>query len=106
MTAAGGPGAGARRNWRKLNNALHRDVGYLIVGLTIVYGVSGLAVNHRADWNPSYRTAKRALQIAQERLLRRRFFLCLATGGDKQTECCRGKEDERPSSDRRSSGSC
>ena len=63
MTAAGGPGAGGRRNWRKLNNALHRDVGYLIVGLTIVYGVSGLAVNHRADWNPSYRMAKRALQI-------------------------------------------
>ena len=63
MTAAGGPGAGERRNWRKLNNALHRDVGYLIVGLTIVYGVSGLAVNHRADWNPSYRTAKRALRI-------------------------------------------
>jgi hypothetical protein len=61
VTAAGG--AGGRRNWRKLNNALHRDVGYLIVGLTIVYGVSGLAVNHRADWNPSYRTAKRALQI-------------------------------------------
>ena len=63
MTAAGGPGAGGRRNWRKLNNALHRDVGYLIVGLTIVYGVSGLAVNHRADWNPSYRLEKRALQI-------------------------------------------
>ena len=63
MSAAGGPGAGGRRNWRKLNNALHRDVGYLIVGLTIVYGVSGLAVNHRADWNPSYRMAKRALQI-------------------------------------------
>ena len=63
MTAAGGPGAGGRRNWRRLNNALHRDVGYLIVGLTIVYGVSGLAVNHRADWNPSYRMAKRARQI-------------------------------------------
>ena len=63
MTAAGGPGAGGRPNWRKLNNALHRDVGYLIVGLTIVYGISGLAVNHRADWNPSYRAAKRTLQI-------------------------------------------
>ena len=49
MTAAGGPGAGGRRNWRKLNNALHRDVGFLIVGLTIVYGVSGLAVNHRTS---------------------------------------------------------
>jgi hypothetical protein len=57
------PARGGRVNWRKLNNALHRDVGYLIVGLTIVYGVSGLAVNHRADWNPSYRVEKRTLRI-------------------------------------------
>jgi hypothetical protein len=57
------PGRGRRANWRKLNNALHRDVGYLIVGLTIVYAVSGLAVNHRADWNPSYRVGKRPLRI-------------------------------------------
>jgi hypothetical protein len=63
VSAPGGPGSGGRRNWRKLNNALHRDVGYLIVGLTIVYAISGLAVNHRADWNPSYRMGKRALQI-------------------------------------------
>jgi hypothetical protein len=49
--------------WRRLNNVLHRDVGYLIVGLTVVYGLSGLAVNHRADWNPSYRQAKTTQQI-------------------------------------------
>ena len=45
-------------NWRWLNNIVHRDAGYLAVGLTIVYGVSGLAVNHKADWNPSYRVQK------------------------------------------------
>jgi uncharacterized protein len=50
-------------NWRRLNNLLHRDIGYLAVGLTVVYGVSGLAVNHVRDWNPSYRVAKTALQI-------------------------------------------
>ena len=50
--------------WRRLNNVLHRDVGYLIVGLTLVFGVSGLALNHRADWNPSYRQQKTARQIA------------------------------------------
>jgi hypothetical protein len=64
VSPAPGPARGGRVNWRKLNNALHRDVGYLIVGLTIVYAVSGLAVNHRADWNPSYRVGKRALEIA------------------------------------------
>ncbi len=50
--------------WRRLNNILHRDVGYLIVGLTLVFGISGLALNHAADWNPSYRQTKTVLQIA------------------------------------------
>lgn len=49
--------------WRRLNNILHRDVGYLIVGLTLVFGISGLALNHAADWNPSYRQTRTVLQI-------------------------------------------
>lgn len=49
--------------WRRLNNVLHRDVGYVLVGLTLVFGVSGLALNHAADWNPSYRRAKMTRQI-------------------------------------------
>lgn len=40
--------------WRRLNYALHRDIGYLCVGLTLIYAVSGIAVNHIHDWNPSY----------------------------------------------------
>ncbi len=31
--------------------AIHRDVGYVAVGLTIVYAVSGLAVNHLTAWS-------------------------------------------------------
>jgi len=42
-------------NWRRLNNVLHRDLGYLAAGLTLVYAVSGVAVNHRQDWNPSWK---------------------------------------------------
>lgn len=34
--------------------ALHRDAGYLIVGLTFVYALSGLAVNHIKDWDPNF----------------------------------------------------
>jgi hypothetical protein len=49
--------------WRRLNNVLHRDVGYLIVGLTLVFGVSGLALNHAADWNPSYRQTRTVVEI-------------------------------------------
>jgi uncharacterized protein len=45
----------SRIPWRRWNRALHRDIGYLAVGMTILYAVSGLAVNHVADWNPNYR---------------------------------------------------
>jgi uncharacterized protein len=51
-------------NWRRLNNVLHRDIGYLAVGLTIVYAVSGVALNHVRDWNPSYRVEKTTRTIA------------------------------------------
>jgi hypothetical protein len=44
----------ARFNWRAWNTALHRDLGYLAVGLTLVYAVSGLVVNHRDDFNSNY----------------------------------------------------
>ncbi len=40
--------------WRKWNIIIHRDVGYLCAGLTVVYAVSGVAVNHVHDWNPNY----------------------------------------------------
>jgi len=44
-----------RIRWRKWNTVIHRDLGYICFGLTVIYAISGLAVNHIADWNPSYR---------------------------------------------------
>ena len=40
---------------RKLLRILHRDLGYFIVGMTIVYAVSGIYLNHRHDFNPDYK---------------------------------------------------
>ena len=40
--------------WRKLNNILHRDLGYFFVGMTLIYAISGIAINHIDDWNPNY----------------------------------------------------
>ena len=54
----------ARWPWRRWSIVLHRDVGYLAVALTLAYGISGVAVNHRADWNPSYRVAREFVDIA------------------------------------------
>lgn len=40
---------------RKLLRILHRDFGYFIVGMTIVYALSGIFLNHRHDFNPDYK---------------------------------------------------
>lgn len=49
-------------NWRKWNFILHRDIGYLCVGLTLIYGISGIAVNHISPrFNPSYSIEKSSL---------------------------------------------
>lgn len=50
-------------NWRKWNNILHRDIGYLTVGLTIIFAISGIAVNHIADWNPNYKIKQYHFEI-------------------------------------------
>ena len=41
-------------NIRKTLRSLHRDFGYLVVGITFIYTISGIALNHRTDWNPHY----------------------------------------------------
>ncbi|MDP4197014.1 MAG: PepSY-associated TM helix domain-containing protein [Bacteroidota bacterium] len=39
------------RKWLRI---LHRDIGYICTGLTVIYAISGIAVNHTHDWNPNY----------------------------------------------------
>ncbi len=41
--------------WRRWNTILHRDLGYLCFGMTLIYAISGVAVNHIGDWNPTYK---------------------------------------------------
>lgn len=43
--------------------AVHRDAGYLAVGLTLIYALSGLAVNHIADWDPNFTQVRREFQV-------------------------------------------
>jgi hypothetical protein len=47
-----------RFKWRRWNNILHRDIGYFCVALTVIYAISGVAVNHIHDWNPNYKIEK------------------------------------------------
>jgi len=39
---------------RKWSRLLHRDIGYFFIGTTLIYGLSGIALNHMSDWNPNY----------------------------------------------------
>ncbi len=52
-----------RKRWRAWLRALHRDIGYLAIGLTVIYAVSGLAINHIEDWNPNFKTISRTHEL-------------------------------------------
>ena len=47
----------AKKSFRKTIIAVHRDTGYFFAGLTVLYAISGVAVNHMEDWNPNYTVA-------------------------------------------------
>jgi len=49
--------------FRRLVIATHRDVGYFFAGLTVIYAVSGVAVNHIDDWNPNYVIRRDVIEI-------------------------------------------
>ncbi len=48
---------------RKVIKILHRDIGYIAFALTVIYSISGIAVNHTDDWNPNYSIKKDTLII-------------------------------------------
>lgn len=50
---------------RKLNRNVHRDLGYIFFFLTVIYGLSGVALNHLNDWNPSYVIKNQEISIEQ-----------------------------------------
>ncbi|MEI7896578.1 MAG: PepSY-associated TM helix domain-containing protein [bacterium] len=53
---------------RRWNNLLHRDIGYLCVGMTLIYAISGIVMNHfksgdfqHPDYGKSYSNLKVSL---------------------------------------------
>lgn len=43
-----------KKRWRGWLRAIHRDIGYLAVGFTVIYALSGIAMNHIDDWDPNF----------------------------------------------------
>lgn len=48
------------RHWVRV---LHRDVGYFLTGLVLVFSISGIAVNHVDAWNPNYARTESTVAI-------------------------------------------
>ncbi len=51
------------RKFRKVCRWLHREAGYLTVGLTLVFAISGIALNHAHHWDANYLRTEEVLQI-------------------------------------------
>lgn len=51
---------------RKTIIAVHRDVGYFFAGLTVLYAISGVAVNHIGHWNPSYTVTNQTHELGRQ----------------------------------------
>lgn len=51
--------------WRKWNRIIHRDLGYIFFFMTIIYAISGIAINHLNDWNPNYIITTKEVQTKE-----------------------------------------
>jgi hypothetical protein len=51
---------------RRWSIILHRDIGYFFIGTSLIYGLSGIALNHLNDWNPSYSVNIQPIETAIE----------------------------------------
>lgn len=86
-------------NLRKINRVVHRDLGYFFFGMTIIYGLSGIALNHRHDWNPNYSITQKnhLFELPGQTLSDNKdlslFFLGQLEGiDDYRTQLLRGKD--------------
>lgn len=43
--------------------AIHRDLGYVVVGLCLVYGISGILLNHMGETDPAYKSAFHTIEL-------------------------------------------
>ncbi len=52
-----------QKRWRAWLRAVHRDFGYLAIGLTLIYAISGLALNHIGQWDPNFQSGQATHQL-------------------------------------------
>lgn len=42
---------------------IHRDLGFLVVGISLVYGISGILLNHMNGKDPAFHTDSKTIQL-------------------------------------------
>ena len=48
---------------RRFIRIIHRDLGFFMVGITLVYAISGIILNHLGTSDPAFRTEKKTIQF-------------------------------------------
>jgi len=49
--------------FRRFLRIIHRDIGYFVVGITLVYGISGILLNHLGTSDPAFQTEIKSIQL-------------------------------------------
>jgi uncharacterized protein len=76
----------ANRRIRKWIRAIHRDLGYFFAGMTVIYSLSGIALNHIREWDPNYHVTRKDVQVepfVQEGFTRDDALSLLAAFGER-----------------------
>ena len=47
----------------RIVRVIHRDLGFFVVGITLVYGISGILLNHLSTSDPAFRTEAKSIQL-------------------------------------------
>jgi hypothetical protein len=49
----------------RILRAVHRDLGFFVVGITLIYAISGIILNHLGDSDPAFRTETKTIQLPE-----------------------------------------
>ena len=47
----------------RLLRVIHRDLGYFLVGITLIYAISGILLNHLGSRDPAFKTEAQTVQL-------------------------------------------
>ena len=51
-------------NLKRIFRIIHRDLGFLMVGVSLVYGISGIYLNHMGGEDPAFRKESKTIQLS------------------------------------------